>query len=472
MWIKNFKVSQLHGVLDLEIQFNEDLTIIVGRNGAGKTSALNLISDILRVNIKGILEKDFIRAELQIVDETDGELSIIVDRSAETPCFEIFAGPSKVGAIPLSLVVDSAWWSAKFDGLAIGEFEKRARNIYFGGTSISGEATAAKKFLTDRVDLTFVRLDRTVVATDSAGLSHADVDGLNPDPKSKKLSERRIVEPIEIVKGVTKARYLSYKSAQEKIKERVVEQLLRLQFNESESVDSPVKKRSTEKRLIQQIEELERQVSRSTLIQETPGLVGPVNKFFRETRRLLELSFKPRKAQTGRRTKAEEELESILIARQWRVQKLLEIFEVEQTQTSAAFERIELYLSSAQEFFDDSEKQLCFSEKTFELGFQPRFTDITVLRESEVRDLTELSSGEKQVLIILTYLAFLANDRSIFMVDEPELSLHLRWQSNLVKSIRTLTPSGCQIILATHAPEIAGLSREKCFILSPTSVHR
>lgn len=43
----------------------------------------------------------------------------------------------------------------------------------------------------------------------------------------------------------------------------------------------------------------------------------------------------------------------------------------------------------------------------------------------------------------------------VFIADEPELSLHVGWQSELVKSIQNLN-SDVQIIFATHSPDIVG----------------
>ena len=85
-----------------------------------------------------------------------------------------------------------------------------------------------------------------------------------------------------------------------------------------------------------------------------------------------------------------------------------------------------------------------------------------------IRGLKELSSGERQIIIVLTYLAFLAGENSIFIVDEPELSLHLRWQGYLVTALNNLRPQNCQIVIATHAPEIVGESRSKIQLLKPT----
>jgi predicted ATP-dependent endonuclease of OLD family len=64
-----------------------------------------------------------------------------------------------------------------------------------------------------------------------------------------------------------------------------------------------------------------------------------------------------------------------------------------------------------------------------------------------------LSSGEKQMLVIL--LSALVQDGrpgALFM-DEPEISLHIEWQQRLITLIRALNPN-VQIILCTHSPAI------------------
>lgn len=42
-----------------------------------------------------------------------------------------------------------------------------------------------------------------------------------------------------------------------------------------------------------------------------------------------------------------------------------------------------------------------------------------------------------------------------FMMDEPEISLHINWQQTLIETLRTLNPN-CQLIIATHSPSIFG----------------
>lgn len=62
-----------------------------------------------------------------------------------------------------------------------------------------------------------------------------------------------------------------------------------------------------------------------------------------------------------------------------------------------------------------------------------------------------LSSGEKQMLVIL--LTVLVQDKCpcVLLMDEPEISLHIEWQQRIISIIREMNPYA-QIILTTHSP--------------------
>lgn len=75
-----------------------------------------------------------------------------------------------------------------------------------------------------------------------------------------------------------------------------------------------------------------------------------------------------------------------------------------------------------------------------------------------------LSSGEKQLLIIMGQALLQDCKPSIFIADEPELSLHVVWQERLVNYIREINPAA-QVIFATHSPDIVGKYME-CVIES------
>lgn len=67
--------------------------------------------------------------------------------------------------------------------------------------------------------------------------------------------------------------------------------------------------------------------------------------------------------------------------------------------------------------------------------------------------LSYLSSGEKQLLIILGEALLQESSAWIYIADEPELSLHVTWQESLVRNLRAINPNA-QIIFATHSPDI------------------
>ncbi|MGA0558317.1 AAA family ATPase [Larkinella sp. VNQ87] len=67
--------------------------------------------------------------------------------------------------------------------------------------------------------------------------------------------------------------------------------------------------------------------------------------------------------------------------------------------------------------------------------------------------LFDLSSGEKQLLIILGECMLQESKPHVYIADEPELSLHIEWQERLVKSLIEINPNS-QIIFATHSPDI------------------
>ena len=64
-----------------------------------------------------------------------------------------------------------------------------------------------------------------------------------------------------------------------------------------------------------------------------------------------------------------------------------------------------------------------------------------------------LSSGEKQILIILLTVLVEDNEPYVLFMDEPEVSLHMEWQKRLIDLCLELNPN-VQIILTTHSPAV------------------
>lgn len=86
--------------------------------------------------------------------------------------------------------------------------------------------------------------------------------------------------------------------------------------------------------------------------------------------------------------------------------------------------------------------------------------------QGEEFDINELSSGEKQLFLRTLSIKMLEPEDSIILIDEPELSLHPKWQQQIIKVYQSIGKNN-QIIVATHSPHILGsVPSENIIILS------
>jgi predicted ATP-binding protein involved in virulence len=92
--------------------------------------------------------------------------------------------------------------------------------------------------------------------------------------------------------------------------------------------------------------------------------------------------------------------------------------------------------------FSDTGKHIVRTENEI------RFTQI-----GEMLTPYQLSSGEKQILVILLTVLVEDDQHYVLFMDEPEVSLHIEWQKRLIDLILELNPN-VQIILTTHSPAV------------------
>lgn len=99
-------------------------------------------------------------------------------------------------------------------------------------------------------------------------------------------------------------------------------------------------------------------------------------------------------------------------------------------------------LSSLNSFFHETEKMVLFKDK------------LEIRKKTgEFLNIKDLSSGEKQIIYIFLKVVNACNKNSIFLMDEPEISLHMSWQEKLINEILNVNPNQ-QIIIVTHSPAI------------------
>lgn len=106
--------------------------------------------------------------------------------------------------------------------------------------------------------------------------------------------------------------------------------------------------------------------------------------------------------------------------------------------------RINDFLKLVNEFFIETGKELVIRESR-----------LVFVQGKSIIELEKLSSGEKQLLLILLNVFLLEGKPTVVFMDEPEIALHVSWQYKLLDTLTNLNPEA-QFIVTTHSPSIFG----------------
>ena len=94
----------------------------------------------------------------------------------------------------------------------------------------------------------------------------------------------------------------------------------------------------------------------------------------------------------------------------------------------------------------DSHKRFIYDEKNFRVRCIAGEPDAG----AEIH-LSNLSSGEKQIVSLFSHLCLVGSEEFIIIIDEPELSLSVPWQREFLYDI--LRMESCNgLFAATHSP--------------------
>lgn len=103
-----------------------------------------------------------------------------------------------------------------------------------------------------------------------------------------------------------------------------------------------------------------------------------------------------------------------------------------------------LFLDSINEYF---------TNKVISFNLNKGFT--LKQKGGEIIDFNLLSSGEKQLLLLFINTITSAEVATIFIIDEPEISLNIKWQRNLIETLLKFSfEKNIQYILSTHSLEL------------------
>jgi predicted ATP-dependent endonuclease of OLD family len=428
MLLKSLSIRGLYRSLNLDVDFNEEITLLVGINGSGKTTVLNVVDWLLKPEWArlAIVQYDLLALEF---DEDGVHFKLTATKTEKMLTLSIEQPGPPLKPITVAL-------------FAASDAEEEEIEARYHGLTPEKHELPMWQLLRSFSKPTVISLDRTLSA-ESEDVHYVEA--------RSGLLKKRTQSPILFVQEVTSSSYADFRikaiANDNELKANIV--MSALQVPQLNLKDRPI--RAMTEREIAGIEEKVSTYLSATI--KSTDVRKQVERFFRASR-----VYTRRKRSQGQ----EELVFDFVTSRYRQIESLAKAFNDFEEKNALAFKPLNDYLDSVNRFFNDSGKELFFDVSTGKLAFSS--IDTRSDRKS-IESITHLSSGERQILVLFTFLAFAANPRSVFIVDEPELSLHPKWQSEFMEVFLKLRPEGTQLLLATHSPDIVGKYKKNCVAL-------
>lgn len=442
MKIQRVWAKKLHGTLTFDVNLSAGINLLVGINGSGKTSVLNIIHWITSLELTTLATTEFDEIGLDILEPNKRKLSIKVTQSDLDLYIHGTIGSTKLDPIHVNL-------SCLTKDLRNRKARKEEIIDHYRGLTPEKKEEKLWNILKAIAKPLTISLDRKITVSRDEVVYFTDETG----SIRQKRTARAQVDPMVQVESIARQRHAQYQSQlirlNEILKSKVISSTFSTRTGTSTSAGhgkDRVKPITTSK-----IDAVEKKLlTRMSAWTADPTEQASVKSYFDRIRAIISNI----QATTSKNIGAM--LSNFLSDDMHRISALSDAFDEFELSAAAAYEPIQIYLKILNSFFADGNRKILFSEQDNQLYFQVN-SDATDLRNVDV-----MSSGERQVLILLTYIAFSPQESGIFVIDEPELSLHPKWQHQLLPSIDELMGENTQMIIATHSPEIVGKYIEKC----------
>ena len=410
-FIESFEITNLWGYQDVDLVFSKDVNVLIGPNGSGKTTVLNLLHFILSADCRSLLNVKFEHAEIKLksfkgrskrtvrVEVTGRFLKLKIGHQAYEIDIEIFSG-RRFSQASLFYEVDDP----------LGQM--LPRELYDG--------------LTTLVPLVWLPVSRRLPVTE------------NEERRYRKTNPLESVDLRleELLEGL-----FHYHSR--------LNTLLSERYKEFEHQVLSVILYSKDLDRLDLTPSLPTKAEKAQLLGafEAAGLLNEemqnrIDEHFTAAEEVVQRikSEKPDDLKPG---------DSLVVPLIRRTQAMVEYAGKLEEDREKIFAPLRLYEKTVNSFLNDKSIQV---DENGRLKIK--------LSPSEDLDLRLLSSGEKQILILLTEALLTVDKPIVYIADEPELSLHISWQEQLLESLMTFGGQ-MQVIVATHSPDIVGQFENK-----------
>lgn len=442
MLIKRIHIVKLHGQHDYKIEFDPELTFLHGANGCGKTTVLNILAAVVTGKLYNLVDYSFERIDLFYSDSKDKEDKIqikidIVEKNKRSMvvCFDGYSYEIE----DINNLKERMFRKSEEDNI-----ERTFSNIYPFVKDIISKFNYVylplSRYGYDRFD------ERDYYRY---GYSRRHYYEIQQNPYSSYLNESlRYIS--ELIRNSCMNINIQENKVNDKFRNDVLSSMIRV---------------SSDMHIWQIIEEIakfewdEVLKSKEAYIKTLREIGVYDDKLQKEIEAFFE-AFKSAYDDYIKQKNDDNEKPGIRIDLAWQYAEFLKIRNI--AELAKENEKIKDKIRQPKMLFEELINDFFLSSGTHKKIVITSEGQVIFETKAGKLHLTDLSSGEKQIVITFASLifGFKGKGKGIFIVDEPEASLHLEWQNKFVPAILK-TNKNMQLIFATHSPELIGEYRNK-----------
>lgn len=444
MILKSFRANKVYGYLDFDFSLHADINFLVGGNGSGKTTALKLINGLLAPNFRELVFTPF--EELFVEIEHRNEIISIGAKSKESTIEMTVTTVDEILVLPNYSDVEIDYYSSK----------NNDKDEIIEAISRKFSDSAVVKKLSDIPSPVFLGLERRKeIDADERGAEYFSERErwLASKTNTRALRARRLIRGslgISLMETelLVQNAYRRLRQLEEHQSTRLRDSILLSAFQYADfNFDEEALRRdfwNERAGFLKRKMEIKDALSKIGI--SDSKLSDQVDTFFERLIKLLESI--PEEGAKGFNVELLTNKAQID-----RIANIVEVIDEHKSKIDKLFKPINEFIGVVNSFYSDSNKALSIDTVGHLVVDRPDGRKCTI---------EGLSSGERQLLIIFAHAFFnrYSEKNAVFIIDEPELSLHLRWQEKFAETIFDVSPKS-QFIMATHSPEIIGSNKNK-----------
>jgi energy-coupling factor transporter ATP-binding protein EcfA2 len=437
--ISNVRVKDLFSLYDYELELgaqdsaeDEKISIFYGDNGSGKSTLLRLAFHMLAPNSKQGHKSHLLDVEFKELSVTFNDGSIVKAYRKATGNGEYTISVKRVGKKPVEATVFSR--EARDSDVDLHNKVEPALRDLDCSLYLLSDDRAIQRAGGNMSNDEFIRrrtLRSKGITIDEFGRARHDRLDVAETPED--MAKQLLSEAIETTEDWFRRRVIGSSSKGDSGVNDIYKQILkRISDSGGGSSENIYSKKDIEKK-VNELQEQSRKFSNYGLLTEFDG--KDILSFLKST------------------DKATMSLIIDVLA------PYLDSIETKHKAMSDIYERIDTFVTVASRFYTN--KELTYDLRN---GIQIWNPNKKLLKPHM------LSSGERHLLLLFCTSIVAGGSPSILMIDEPEISLNIKWQRMLIDAlIQCIGDNDIQFIFSTHSFEI--LSKHKSRVVKLENTH-